>query len=112
MDNRSVNISGGTNKNLNITTGDGESHQTINNYENGKDNEELDVLINKLIEEIKKGPQEEVEDAMENAEKLRTVIENGDQSRAKRIFGWLPSVVQASTAALELIKLINEMNPA
>ncbi|MED4691300.1 hypothetical protein [Peribacillus frigoritolerans] len=104
---KSVTFSGGTNRNLNINTGDGDTKQNITYTETNSD---LDSLFSNFIEEIQKlSPPNEVEDAIDHAEKLKTAIESGDQSRAKKLFGWLPTVVQASSTAVEVLNLISKL---
>ena len=110
MDNRSVNFSGGTNKNINVNTGDGEIQQIVNSSESGS--ADLELLINKLVDDIKNlSPNDEIDDALDNADKIKSAIENGDQTRARKLFGWLPNAVQTATSAVELIAKINDIVP-
>lgn len=84
-------------------------HQTVTNTVNGTGNEKLEELFAKLISDIKQlSPQDEVEDALDNANKIKAAVEADDQSRAKKLFGWLPTAVQASATALEIFKLFGD----
>lgn len=113
MDNRvdrSVTISSGNNTNVIVNTGDGDTTQT-NTY-TASNNDNLEKLVNQLIDHINKlSPADEVEDAVDNANKIKKAIESGDQSRAKKIFEWLPSAVKTSSAVVDLIGKITDMIP-
>ncbi|MBG9550020.1 hypothetical protein [Cytobacillus firmus] len=110
MDNRidkSVSFSGGTQKNINVNTGNGEISQNVSSSESS--NGDLDALFDKLLAEIPKlSPADEVEDALDNAEKLKSAVESEDKPRAKKLFGWLPTAVQASSTAMDIFKLFGD----
>lgn len=113
MDNRtdnSVTFSGGTQKNINVNTGDGDIKQTLTNTKSNTS--DLEVLFEKFLSEIPKlSPADEVEDALDNAGKLKSAIENEDKPRAEKLFGWLPTAVQASSTAIEVFKLFAGNSP-
>lgn len=83
-------------------------HQNVSNTVGGSDNEQLEELFSKFLSDVKKfSHQDEVEDALDNANKLKAAVEADDKPRAKKIFGWLPTAVQATSTAVEILKLFS-----
>jgi hypothetical protein len=102
MDNRSIIINNSQLNNTNLNSGDGNNQSFVIN------NPVADDLFKQLIDVIKKeSPEDEKADALENAAKLQEAINNNDKTRAQRIFSWLPTVVQASSVGMEILKMIN-----
>ncbi|UJA34263.1 hypothetical protein [Bacillus velezensis] len=106
MDNRSININNSSLTNSPFNTGDNAS-QTVN-AEGIQDENQL--LFNQLIESLKAIPDEEERtDAEENTRKLQDAVNKGNKSRAKRIFGWLPTTVTGTSVALQIYKIIESL---
>ncbi|OQP16176.1 hypothetical protein B1693_09785 [Geobacillus zalihae] len=102
MDNRSISIQNSTLNNTNLSSGDGNSQSVVTN------NPAVEDLFKQLVNVIEKeSPEDEKADALENAAKLQEAVNKNDKTRAKRIFNWLPTVVQASSVGVEILKLIN-----
>ncbi|MBN6890055.1 hypothetical protein ACUXCC_005572 [Cytobacillus horneckiae] len=109
MDNRSVTFSGGNQSNINVNMGDGENRLSNVSTKNDKG---IDSLFDTLFEEISKLNEEhEVQDALDNAKKMKDALEKEDIPRAKKIFNWLPTGIQASNIAIEISKLF-QSNPS
>lgn len=90
--------------NINVQ-GDNVKQQKVTKTSDNDD--KIEALFDTLIAEIKTlSPEDEIEDALDNAEKIKAAIESDDQPRAKKIFNWLPTAVQASATAVEIFKLI------
>ncbi len=90
------------NYSTNLSSGDGNTQSVIINNPVAED------LFKQLLDVIKKeSPEDEKADALENAAKLQEAINKNDKTRAQRIFSWLPTVVQASSVGVEILKLIN-----
>jgi hypothetical protein len=105
VENRSVTISNSTINGSNLNTGDN-SQQTINSI---PDNE-LNLLIQKLLEEINKlDDEDEKIDATENAKKLHEIVNKGNGERAKKIFGWLPVGIQTTGAGVQIAEFISRL---
>lgn len=102
LDNRSISIQNSTLNNTNLSSGDGNSQSVVTNNPAAED------LFKQLVNVIEKeSPEDEKADALENAAKLQEAVNKNDKTRAKRIFSWLPTVVQASSVGVEILKLIN-----
>lgn len=101
---KSINIQGNnTFEGSLINTGDG-SEQTVN-Y--NKSEPEWLISLKNEIEKII--DQNDKEDALENATKIKSAIDQEKPERARKIFGWLPQLIQTSAAGAQLLQVISTL---
>lgn len=107
MDKR-INVVGSNLSGTNINSGENVS-QTIVNNAIASEHEEL---FEKLVGEIKSLSidEDEKQDAIENTEKVKDAIAKGNTERAKKLFGWLPTLIQSSSVGLKLYEIITNAN--
>ncbi|WP_456280107.1 hypothetical protein M1D98_06265 [Bacillus sp. K7] len=106
MDNRSINISNSSITNSPFNTGDNAS-QTVN--VEGDDQNQL--LFKQLVDSLNAiADEDERKDAEDNIMKLQSAVNKGDRTRAKKIFGWLPTAVTGTSVALQIYKIIESLS--
>lgn len=67
------------------------------------------TLFEDLQKFIRENVSEDIEDSVDNASKLQKAVEEKQKSRAKKIFSWLPLVVQASSVGLQINGIIEKL---
>lgn len=106
MDNRSINL-GSISGNNTVTLNTGDHVKQEVKVAQG----ETSDVFQQLIEEIQKiQDPEEKQDTVENVQKLQESVAKGNKSRAQKIFGWLPEIIQTSKAALEVYAQIEKLS--
>jgi hypothetical protein len=97
--NQSRNMSGFTFNNSDVRNANFQGENTNQTYTEGI----TDEFLKTLLSEINKIPDsDEKNDAVENAKKLKDALDKGDIERGKKIFGWLPTVVQSAASVITI----------
>lgn len=109
MVDKSINITNSQLDSSPINSGDN-STQTINIVTKGVKEDIFKLLIETIQQNIK--DDDDKQDAIDHTQKLQEAISSNKKGRAQKLFGWLPTIIQTSSAGLQIASVIEKLtNP-